>query len=512
MEVKNKKTKKKERWVLVLAVILSLFTLNFLASRHFTRLDLTKQKVYTLSPATKKILKNLEDTVTMRLYFSTTLPVALMALRKDVEDILAEFKTHSKSKIQVEFHHPQENAVEEQKVQMMGIPPVEVNVIEKDKQEVAKIYLGMTIHSEAKQEVLPVVQNIRNLEYRLSDAILKVTQTKRPVLGMWDLEENSKNYSLLLQRLRERFEIKTFTESNLGELQAEEVPTLLVIAPSPLPNQAIQGIEKYLGQGGKVLLFLDSMGVNFEQALNASKNENPFEKILENYGVSITSNLVLDRSNAMATFSGGMVSYHIPYPYWVRIHPDNFNKEEPFVSELQSLVLPWVTAIEMKNPPPEGVKTSTLFQSTPYAVSQTYQEGLASLEPNTAKKIFEENQPHTYPLGVLTSKIMDGKESKIILVGNTQFLRNNFLEQFEENLVFFENALDTFLSNEALIGIRSKGVENYPIAVVSDFGRQIIKAVVILASPLLLCLLGLGVIFWQRAKAKALRLVFGSSS
>ncbi|MDO8494011.1 MAG: Gldg family protein [Deltaproteobacteria bacterium] len=491
---------------LAMAVLIALLTFNFLASRHFIRFDLTENKAYTLSAATKKLLGGLEDLVTFRLYFTRDLPPALMNHRRDVEDILGEFKTHADGKIRVEFLDPQESPTQEQKMMMMGIPPVEINVIAKDKAELAKVYLGLSVHYGTEQEVIPVVQSIQNLEYQLSAAILKTTVATQPTLG-WIGE--SPDYSYVKKYLERRFTINTIDEKNLDTLTPTQTAALLYTSPETLSDEIKKGIENYLEAGGNALFFVDPFAIGAEQGLQATARANPLEDLLKKYGVGVSPKLVLDQSNAMASFTGGIVTYHLPYPYWVQIRPENFDKEEPMVAELSSLVLPWTVPLSQEATLPEGVTVKKLFQSTPTAVTQEPSD--QPLDPQAARDAFEAGVQATTPLGLFVrKKIGEEQEVKFILVGNARFIQNNFLEQFEENVLFLENGIDLFTIGSPLIGIRSKSVVNKPIALLPDLARNTLKTLNMILSPLFLALLALFVYFQRRSRAKRIKEAFST--
>ncbi|MBI4125370.1 MAG: GldG family protein, partial [Deltaproteobacteria bacterium] len=454
-------------------------------------------------------------------------PPELLALRRDVQDLLGEFKNHAEGKIQVEFHNPQENAVEEQKVQMMGIPPVEVNVIKKDKQEVAKVYLGMSIGFGAKQEVIPLIQNTGNLEYQLAAGIVKVTQAKKPVLGWWSggmdngprttdhglrttdyglrttdhgSEENT--FSLLKNYLGERFAIRDIQETGLDRLTPGEIPVLFFVVPEKLSKAETEAFQKYVTAGGKGLLFIDRFFVGMgEGGILPKPAANPLEEFLAGFGVTVEPDLVVDQSNAMATFTGGFFNYHIPYPFWVQIRPEGFNAEVPFVADLNNLVLPWTSSVNWKEK--EGVSAKALFTTTPLAAKTGALDPARPLDPQAANIAFEEGQAGQQTLGLLIN-------DQLVVVGTTRLLQDDFLQKFEANLVFVENAIDIFSTGGELIGIRIKSITRRPIGIVSDTARQTLRLGAILISPILLW--GLGVmIFWRRKiTARRLKLLWAA--
>lgn len=506
-----------KRRIAVLTLLIALATFNLISSSHFARLDLTEQKNFTLSKSTKAILKNLEDIVTLRLYFSKELPPELIALKRDIEDILTEFKTHAASHIQIEYHDPQENPVEEQKVQIMGIPPVEVNVIKKDKQELAKVYLGLAIRYEAKQEVIPVIQSTGNLEYQLAEGIWKATQKKKQALGWIGPKEKSnpdeplpkESFSLVQDYLEKRFAISYIT-TEWDKLDPKEIPLLLFVVPENLSEAQAQAFQTYLEQGGQAICLVDRFSVNLGQGLRPTHKKNPLEALLKSFGVQVNPDLILDQSSAMATFTGGLLTFHMPYPYWVQIRPEGFDAKEPFVSMLNSLVLPWTSSIRIEEGLPPDTTVTKLFQTTPYAVKNENVDPIRSLDPQATREALSQGVPGTYPLSVLvTKKNPQGKNEKLIVVGTSRIIQDNFIDKFEENIVFLENAIDALSTGDLLIGIRSKGVFFKPIAILSDTKRQMIKVVDILISPLLLMGLCLFIFLKRRMRVKTLRLDYG---
>ncbi len=488
--------KKKERGALVLSLLIAIFTLNLLASRHVARLDLTAQKNYTLAPATKKILKNLNDVVTIKVYFTQDLPPALANLKRDVDDMLAEFRQYGGSRVKVEYFNPQANPVEEQKVQMMGIPPIELNVLHKDKQELAKIYLGMTLHFASKQEVLAVVQNTGNLEYRLDAAFVKITEPKTPLIGWWTPSPSptGDDFSMAKERLESRYTLQTIDEKSLDQLDPKTMPVLFFVVPEKLSDNEKKAFADYLEKGGKAIVLVERVAVAMGEGLKPTPRPNPLEALLKKYGIEVKEDMVLDKSNAAATFTGGVVNFVVPYPFWVAIRPENFDKEQPMVSELTNLILPWASSLQLTN-------QTILFKTTPFGVATGAMHPDKALDPQTANSIMTLENSGVIPMGALA-------DQKLVVVGNTQFLKNQFLQQFPDNGTFLENAIDVFSTGEALIGVRSKGIVNEPIALVSDTARGFIKIVNTFIGPLLLLMAG-SVIWWRRKRRSAkLRLAF----
>ena len=129
----------------VLIFIGILLVLNLISEKMFLRLDFTADQRYTLSDATKNILEDLDDVVTVTAYFTKDLPPQLQKSRKDFENLLIEYENRSGGNVIYEFISPNESEEIEQQAQQKGINPVMVNITEKDQVKQMKAYLGAVL-------------------------------------------------------------------------------------------------------------------------------------------------------------------------------------------------------------------------------------------------------------------------------------------------------------------------------------------------------------------------------
>ena len=190
MEVKHSSTSRRLKYgsnyiVLSLIVLGILAVLNFFFIRHFYRIDLTQDKRFTLTSSTKEVLSNLDDLINIKLYFTKKLPPYLVNLKGDITDVLDEFQAYAGGNISVTFIDPTDNPAMQQELRFMGIPQIQLNIIEKDQAQLTNIYLGMAIFYADKKEVIPFISNTSNLEYDLTSKILKLTSTESKTVGIY---------------------------------------------------------------------------------------------------------------------------------------------------------------------------------------------------------------------------------------------------------------------------------------------------------------------------------------
>ena len=150
------------------ALVIGLILLNLISRNIFKRIDLTDNKMYSLSESSKNIVSKVDDILTMKIYFSENLPNELGNTRRFLQDILEEFSAYSNNNIRFYFHNPESDNDLKDQATKDGIQPVQMQVIENDKVEIKKVYLGMVLLFEDKKEAIPVIQTTAGLEYLIS--------------------------------------------------------------------------------------------------------------------------------------------------------------------------------------------------------------------------------------------------------------------------------------------------------------------------------------------------------
>src|SRR6266850_4622210 len=165
----------------LVALALILVAFNYLLSRFPARVDLTDGKLYTLSDGTKKVLRNLQTPVKVKLYISQgeSVPVPLRGFAQRVEDLVREFQQASNGNLKVEKYNPRPDSEEEDAAQLDGIEPQQLMTGE-------QFYLGLTVSQLDRKQAIGAIspQRERLLEYDLVRAISRVGSTERPRIGL----------------------------------------------------------------------------------------------------------------------------------------------------------------------------------------------------------------------------------------------------------------------------------------------------------------------------------------
>lgn len=521
---------------LVLIVLGFLALLNFLSTRHFFRIDLTHGGRYTLSEASKKVAAALDDVVTIKCYFSKNLPPYVVNLKREVTDMLDEYQAFAKGNVQVEFLDPGEDPALQQKIRFMGIPQVQMNIVEKDQATATNVYLGMAISYEDKQEVIPFVKNIETLEYDVTSAILKVTRKEKKTIGFLtghdEMEIQGKGLNNVNALLSKEYEIES-VEVKGGKQISPSLDLLVVAGPGRVGDRAKYEIDQYLMRGGKVFFLIDPVTIP-EGSIQATYRDTNLGDLLEHYGVRVTRNLVLDRYNSMIRFQTGYTIVQTPYPFFTKVIKTGFDQENPIVSQLESVTFPWVCALELLKDAHPDLTFTVLAQSSQYS---WLQKGMYDLNP-TQEFYQDPADVKPYPLAVLVrgkfSSFYSGKEApavegevtedekskekkdqqspapetiaqcsqetQIMVIGNARFISDNYAPQ-SGNLEFLLNAVDWFTWGADLIGIRSRAITDRPVPILTERQKVAIKSANIVAVPILITTFGV-LRFYLRRRRK----------
>ena len=345
------------------------------------RLDLTADKVYTLSDGTEQILSGLDDLLTIELYESADPPVQVDLVARDINDFLEDLAGNSGDVTLVrhfldfqELEQAQRalesaqdavlnadseetalaaqtaltsanNAYREaqdtaRKAQLAGIEPQQFNVQTPNGLEIKNGFLGLAMTYTDRREVIPFIRSLDGFEYRVATLAYNMLQqdVERKTIafltghGEKPLEEN---YRELGRLLSQQYNLAELPSDGETPLDLTGVDVLVVAGPTQrMAAQEYEAINAYLQNGGKMLALVDPVFVTPQQ-MAAFPNQFHFGDFLEPYGILVEDNLVFDlRSNETITLGTVM----LPYPYWPRVP----TVDRKVAGDVESVLMPCV--------------------------------------------------------------------------------------------------------------------------------------------------------------------------
>lgn len=505
MSAPQRKTQALVRAVLIIG---SLVLINVIAVRVFGRLDLTSQQVFTLSAASRTLVGSLDDRVMVRAYFTEDLPAPHNEKRRAVLDILNEYKAYGKGNFQFEFINP-EGEEGEREAQEQGVFPIRAQVIQNDKMEAMRGYLGLVLQYEDRKEVLPVVQNLANLEYDISSALKRLINITKKKIGYatGHQEPGPDRWSQAAEVLRKQYELVA-VDLTTDDPIPSDVEVLLLVAPTTrLSDSAKAKLDAHLMRGGRLGLFLNAMNANL-QARYAQPTDAVMDDLLGTYGLQVNSDLVRDAQCANISVrqqQGGFVfSSQVPFPYLPMA--SSFNEENVISKDLASVVFFFASSVDTAGVAERGLSAEILVRSSSRSGRQS---GFAMIDP--FQEYTEADFPESdIPLAVLVEgsfpsfTAMPGTQTvslptRIVTVGDGDFMSDEYLGN-PGNLTFFANIIDYLADDAGLITIRSKNLDTPPLDPVSDGMKPVVKYVNLVLPPVLVIIYGL--VRWRRRLAR----------
>jgi len=489
----KKKINKADTSITALFLIGIIIVVNFLSYQLFFRWDLTQNKVYSISKVSKNTVGELDDIVNVKAYFSENLPGQLFSLRQEVEDILDEYQNYSNGKIKIEYIDPNDDEETQRELYMIGIPQLTFETYEKDKRELVNGYMGIAISYGDNTEVIPAVkQNTSDLEYQLTTAIKKVISDEIATIGILSSNGSASlenDLSVAYGELTGLYDVLPVDLSGEETQVPRQIKTLIIPAPKEKFSEIqIEALKNFVNQGGSVLALVD--GVSIGEGLSATKNDLDFNNFLNEYGITLNTDLVGDLRSGTASFSQGFFTFSSAYSFWPKVTKDGFNQDYNAVANLENVVLPWASSISVDENKLSEDKVTVLANTTNKAWRV---EDNFNVAPNSANN--PQGARQEYNLAI-SAKVND--VSSIIVVGDGDFVNNNFVQGNPDNLTFFQNLVDSLSLDDDLINIRSKIVSSRPIKELTDSQRAMYRYLNVFGITILVVFYGMFRYFIRR--------------
>lgn len=333
-----------------IGVLLLIVLLNLGASLFHVRLDLTSEKRYTLSAATRKLLGNLHEPVSITLFLAGDMPAGFKKLAGSTSDLLQEFKEISGQNITYRFEKPGDGLNDTLKgafldsLHRLGLNPINVKaqLKEGEGQEQQYIYPGALVSYRDRvgavdllqgQSAVNGIESLNNaealLEYKLGAAIRDITRDTVPAIAYLAGNGEPVGYTAYdLQRT-------LYANYNFQLLPLDSVPAIpagfsavLIAKPTQAFTEAQKlKIDQYIMNGGKVMWMIDNVFAEYD-SLQRSQNEFiafdrglHLEDQLFRYGARINLDLVQDLTcDQLPSVIGSMGDKPqielLPWPYF----------------------------------------------------------------------------------------------------------------------------------------------------------------------------------------------------
>ncbi len=518
----------------VLVMFVIIVAVNVILGFGKKRIDLTQEKLFTLSEGTKRILDQLvkqDQNAEIRFYFSNnreTHPV-VKNYGQRVEDLLNEFREYSKGHLELKKLNPQPDSDEQDAARLDGVEGQPI-------QQGEEVYLGLAISIAPEKVAIPFLDPQREtlLEYDVARALSQVMNpnkasigimTPLPVMGQpanpmmmrMGQQGGGQDPWLFIQEIKRDFDVVQVPMET--ETIDSKIKVLLVMHPKDITDKAQYAIDQFLLNGGKVIAFLDAMSLvdkpaNPQNPMMANMPGGPssLDKLLKAWGVTFENTKVIADMTYATMLSRGNRGGGEKVAPFITVNETGIERNDILTSQLKKVMIPFGGAFS--GTPASGLKQTVLLKTTK---DSQFVDGLQAQfnSKEIMDKFSASGSEHALAIkleGKFKTAFPDGKpeekkdaaskddkkeekkdagglkESKtegvVILVGDSDFVYDQFAVQiqnffgqklvsyFNDNLAFAQNMVEQLAGDSNLIRVRSRAVASRPFTVVQQLETQ----------------------------------------
>ena len=512
--------RKPQNSYLSLAIVLAvLIIINILASHLYQRFDLTENKRYTLSEASKEILAGVDNPIIVDVFLKGEFPSEFKRLQNETRYLLEEYQAYNPN-IKFNFINPLEETRNAQEIATefynAGMPPQNLNVTQNGKvsesllfpwavanfgDQRVKIHLLKNKLGDSQEDI--VNNSVQQLEYVFTDGFNKLInqRSKKVAIMRGNGELPDANIADFIKSIREYYYIAPFTLDSVASdpqktLQQLEEYDLIIEAK---PTQAYTEEEKlvldqYTMNGGKSLWLVetvtaekDSLFSNEENSMLAFYNDLNLTDFFFKYGIRVNPELVNDVYSApivLAQGSGDNSQFN-PYPWFYEPMAIG-NIKHPIVNNIEAVKFNFANPIDtLKNAVektillksstaskvedvPRQIQLSEIINQKPDPKSYTGgAQNLAVLLEGRFTSVYK-NRVKPFPLDNFKE---ESKPTQMLVISDGDVIKNSFRKGKPQELgydpltattygnkEFLVNAVNYLLDDQGLLKIRAKEV------------------------------------------------------
>jgi len=478
------------------------------------RLDLTANRLYTLSAGTEHILASNREPIRLQLFVSGQAMRDLPALRsytQRVRELIEEVAAKSRGRITLEVVDPTPYSEAEDKASGYGLQALPIGA------GGAAVYFGLVgTNSHNVQTIDPFFDPAKEvfLEYDIDKLIASLSSQHKPVVAMLSSLQNGPSFDANTGHVSDGWAIDSELAKlyELRRLQpsltsiGDDVDLLILVHPKYLSDDALYAIDQFALRGGRLLVFVDPLAESDPGAQNAPQIvpggglspsvSSSFDRLFKAWGVVFDPRMVVrDAQNALQVQSNAQ-QQPVANPVLIGLTRDALNQNDTVSAQLDALNLASAGAIDLASRSPMTLE--------PLARSSTNADLVATdrVRLQTDPKLLSEGFHATGKSYVLAARLTgkpgsafpDRTDAKhlavarapvnIIVVADTDMLTDRLwvhsqdffgrklLNAFAKNGDFVANAVDNLVGTPDLIAVRTRPGFNRPFTRVEQLKQQ----------------------------------------
>ena len=449
--------------LLVAGICLNLL---YLTQDLGVRVDLTQERLYSLSPSTKRILKRIEKPLVIECYFSKDLPGYLAPERRKMEDLLDEYVQISKNRIKVVYVDPTTDKSIEERARRLGMQGQPIQVRKTASISMQLVWQGMRVrYGGDRQKILPMVPSSLALEEMLTPAIYELVLQRKPRVGFIARPNTqprnpyqrqapppAPGWQLVQKMIKGRYEVVPIDLSK-GQQLPKDLEVLVLIEPKKMSDWEKYCIDQHVMRGGNVLIFADAADYGFDPyrpftripfQVDLPESKLSLKDQLATYGVDwgqhvVAEMLTPELQGEADAFVFGPDGRPVnidrkSMPYWLKVLKKDWStwagklaqepaaraklaKEltwgmdpgNPVFGQTQVVSLYWPTDVGLTKTLPKGVSGKMLLRTSPKGVAQLPPESSSPQSSNVPNSLQLRKMANTEAHQISLSVLVKGR-------------------------------------------------------------------------------------------------------
>jgi len=485
------------------------------------RIDLTENKLYTLSAGTKRLLQGIDEPIHLYFYFSDQATEGLPRLRdyaNRIQEMLGEFVSASGGGLKLSVIDPLPFSEQEDRAARFGLQAAPVGA------DGDPVYLGLAgTNSLGDEQIIRFFDPSKEafLEYDIARLVSTLANPKRPVIGLVTGLEMTGSFDPQTQRMRPPWVVyqqarQLFEIEELGtdfETVPDTVSLLWIVQPRDLPATSRYAIDQFVMRGGKALIFVDPLAMadpaaapGMPQGMPPEGQASALPELFKAWGIEFSADQVVADARLALQVSGaaGRPARHYGY---LGVSAGQMSADDIVTAELGSINMAMAGRLAasegksvtlqplMVTSPASATLPSARFRflPDPTALQQDFTPGgeplvLAARVAGTFTSAFPDGKPRAASAAEQDDAeegSADAAEPPVHLAGSAEpanlivvadvdllsdglwvrvqnFFGQQITSAFASNGAFVINALESLAGSSDLISVRSRGSFSRP--------------------------------------------------
>lgn len=474
------------------------------------RIDLTENRLYTVSEGTRSIVASLEEPVSLYLFFSESAAADYPALRtyaQRVRELLQEIAARSQGRVRLEVIDPLPFSEAEDRATAFGLEPVPVG------SRGQSLFLGLAgTGATGAETVIPFFQPDKEafLEYDIAKLIQSLSAQRRPVVGLmsslsmgpgFDPSTGQASQGWVIDgELRQLFELRR-VERDVDSIDLD-IDLLVLVHPKGVSERAEYAIDQFVLGGGRLMVFVDPYaeadpeGPAGGAQAGSGTGSSDLARLFRAWGVAYDPGaVVLDAITALQV-QNSPDSAAVRHPALLGLGPEQLNGEDIVTADLQALNFASSGYFDAGGE--GGLSMQPLVQSSAASAVVDVAMLYGLDDPDRLFDAFEPRNRHHALAVRLSGRTASAfpenagrpghvsaslENANIVLVADTDVLSDRLWVQsrnfagrrvtsaFADNGNFVVNAIDNLLGSDELISVRTRPTSQRPFTVVESLRR-----------------------------------------